>query len=303
MTKTETMERRLQQRLEAALGAAVTTASPLPVGFGLEGFRVALADGRRLAVKARPDRLKPRTAEAPPGRAPLEIEAFMLGELLRLSDLPVPAVHYAAPDLLAMDYIDTDGGPMSEAVERHAAALIANLHGVRGERFGYGRDTLIGPLAQTNRPSKRWVPFFAEQRLLAMAQAAHAEMRLSSGDLKRLERLAGRLDRYLSEPAYPSLLHGDLWSGNILAKGSRVAGFVDPALYFGHAEIELAFGTLFGTFGAAFFEAYGARRALEPGFHEIRKDIYNLYPRLVHLRLFGGAYLAGIREVLDRLGQ
>lgn len=80
------------------------------------------------------------------------------------------------------------------------------------------------------------------------------------------------------------------------------AGFIDPAISYGHPEIELAFTTLFGTFGRDFFEAYEARRPLEPGFHELRKDLYNLYPRLVHLRLFGRSYLGGIQKVLARLG-
>ena len=89
-----------------------------------------------------------------------------------------------------------------------------------------------------------------------MARAAEAEGALPAKLLIRLERLAERLPDYLTEPAHPSLLHGDLWTGNVLVRGDRVAGFVDPAIYYGHPEIELAFTTLFGTFGAAFFETY-----------------------------------------------
>ena len=80
----------------------------------------------------------------------------------------------------------------------------------------------------------------------------------------RLERLGERLEDYLTEPAHPSLLHGDLWTGNVLVRGDRIAGFVDPAIYCGHPEIELAFTTMFGTFGQAFFEAYEALSPLEP---------------------------------------
>ena len=84
--------------------------------------------------------------------------------------------------------------------------------------------------------------------------------------------------------------------------GGRIAGFVDPAIYCGQPEIELAFATLFGTFGKAFFEAYESLMPLEPGFHEVRADLYNLYPLLVHVRLFGSGYLAGIDGTLARLG-
>jgi fructosamine-3-kinase len=82
----------------------------------------------------------------------------------------------------------------------------------------------------------------------------------------------------------------------------RIAGLVDPAIYCGHPEIELAFATLFGTFGAGFFAAYADRLPLEPGFHEERREIYNLYPRLVHVRLFGSGYLAGIDATLRNSG-
>jgi len=284
----------LKTRLEEALGSPVVEAGSLPVGFGLTGLTLKLADGRRLAVKARQG-----AGDAKPS---LELEAYMLGELARLSDLPVPLVHHAEPDLLVMDFIAHDGGGITPSVERHAGELIARLHATRREGFGYARDTLIGPLAQPNPKSPRWVPFFRDQRLLFMARQAHEEGSLPSEMLHRIERLAGRIDDYLIEPPFPSLLHGDLWTGNVLVRGGRIAGFVDPAIYCGHPEIELAFATLFGTFGEAFFEAYEGQVKLEPGFHEERREIYNLYPRLVHVRLFGSGYLSGIEATLARLG-
>lgn len=284
----------LKTRLEAVLGSRVVEARPLPVGFGLTGADVRLADGRRLAVKARQG--------AGSGKPSLELEAYMLGELARHSGLPVPHVHYADPGLLVMDFIEHDGGGITPSVERHAGELIANLHAAQREGFGYERDTLIGPLAQPNPKSPRWVPFFRDQRLLFMARRAHEEGSLPAAVLGRIERLAERIDNYLVEPAFPSLLHGDLWTGNVLVRGDRIAGFVDPAIYCGHPEIELAFATLFGTFGEVFFEAYESLMPLEPGFHEVRRDIYNFYPLLVHVRLFGSGYLAGIDATLGRLG-
>lgn len=282
----------VKDRLEKALGSPVVASSPLPVGFGLVGLKIDLADGRTLAVKA-------RQATA---RGDLRLEAYMLGELLRHSELPVPTVRVAEPDLLVMDFIEADGGGITPAVERHAAELIARLHAMPRPTFGYARDTLIGPLPQPNPEARRWIPFFREHRLLAMARAAQAERRLSSKLLVRLEHLGDRLEDYLIEPSAPSLLHGDLWTGNMLVRGDRIAGFVDPAIYCGHPEIELAFTTMFGTFGAVFFDTYEALRPLEPGFHELRCAIYNLYPTLVHVRLFGSAYLASIERTLARVG-
>jgi fructosamine-3-kinase len=284
----------LKTRLEQALGSTVVETGSLPVGFGLAGLTLKLADGRRLAVKSRQD--------ASGGKPSLELEAFMLRELARLSDLPVPRVHHAEPDLLVMDFIDHDGGAITASVERHAAELIAALHATPRDSFGYARDTLIGPLLQPNPTYERWIPFFREVRLMFMAQNAYAEGSLPRLLFGRIERLASRLDEYLIEPAFPSLLHGDLWTGNVLVRQERIAGFVDPAIYCGHPEIELAFATLFGTFGNSFFAAYQESMPLEPGFHELRRDLYNLYPRLVHVRLFGASYLAGIDATLARLG-
>jgi fructosamine-3-kinase len=288
------MMQTLRTKLEAALGTRVVEARAMPVGFGLVGLEVRLADGRHLAVKAREgDRRR---------GGDLELEAFMLGELERLSALPVPHVHYADADLLVMDFIENDGGGISESVERHAGALIAQLHATPRERFGYERDTLIGPLHQPNPPADLWVPFFRDHRLLHMAREAHRDGSLPSALFARIERLAGRLGDYLVEPKHPSLLHGDLWTGNVLVREERIAGFVDPAIYRGHPEIELAFATMFGTFGAVFFEAYENILPLEPGFHKLRRDLYNLYPTLVHVRLFGSGYLGGLERILEKVG-
>jgi fructosamine-3-kinase len=282
----------LKNRLERVLGSRVEGLGPLPVGFGLTGHKVRLADGRTLAVKSRQRR----------GNASLEIEAYMLGELARHSELPVPFVHWAEPDLLVMDFIQNDGGSISSSVERHGAELLARLHATPRPAFGYRRDTLIGPLPQPNPEGPFWIPFFRDYRLLLMARAAHAEGKLPSQLLSRLEHLAERLENYLLEPAFPSLLHGDLWTGNVLVRGGRIAGLVDPAIYCGHPEIELAFTMMFGTFGHAFFDAYASLTSLEPGFHETRCGIYNLYPSLVHVRLFGAGYLAGIERTLAKIG-
>ena len=112
--------------------------------------------------------------------------------------------------------------------------------------------------------------------------------------------MAGRLGRWIDEPDQPGLIHGDCWGGNVLCRRGRVAAFIDPAIYYADPDMELAFGTLFATFGPAFFRRYQDIRPLRPGFFEARRDLYNLYPLLVHVRLFGGTYLTGVERVLDR---
>ncbi len=279
--------------LRTAIGADLIAAEPMPVGFGLSGLKGRLGDGRRVAIKA----------GTPPRPKHLPLEASMLTDLKRLSELPVPEVYHADETMLVMEWIDTDGGAITGSAERHAAELLAALHAKPFARFGYDHDTVIGPLPQPNPPSEHWLPFFRDQRLMAMARAALDEGVLPAPLFARLDRLAGRLGDYLAEPAHPSLVHGDIWDGNVLVRTGRIAAFIDPAIYCADREIELAFTTMFGTFGRSFFDAYESLLPLEPGFHETRVALYNLYPTLVHVRLFGASYLSRIDQALRRLGQ
>ncbi len=279
----------LREAVEAVAGAAVTGSASLRGGCIAEIYRIDLADGRRLVAKLGGT------------RGDLVLEGFMLAYLGRESRLPVPAVLSAEPDLLLMEYLETAGTTTPE-VERHAAELVADLHGIAGPYFGFARDTLIASLPQPNPPTESWLDFFRDHRLLHMGREATRAGRLPAPTLARLERFAGRLDRWLAEPARPALIHGDMWGGNVLCRDGRIAGFVDPAIHYADPEVELAFTTLFGTFGAAFFERYQEIRPLAPGFFEARRLIYNLYPLLVHTRLFGGRYPETVARVLERFG-
>jgi fructosamine-3-kinase len=279
----------LATQIEKALGRRPRRLSRMSGGCIAEIYRVDLADGETVVAKL--------------GREPgaLPTEAYMLRYLRTHSALPVPDVLHADDDLLVMSFID-GGDALDEAAERHAAELLAALHDITAPAYGLERDTLIGGLAQPNPQSTSWLAFFAEHRLVYMARQAQWAGRLPAATLRRVETLAGPHDRWLVEPARPSLIHGDMWGGNVLACGGRIAGFVDPALYYADPEIELAFSTLFSTFGRAFFERYEALRPLRPSFFEQRRDLYNLYPLLVHARLFGGAYAASVGRTLDRFG-
>jgi len=279
----------LAARIEAIVGVRPIRVSPLSGGCVGDVVRVDLADGRSLVAK---------TGGAGGG---LAIEGYMLAKLAELSELPVPRVCFADDTLLLMEHIEASGG-IDASAQAHAAELLAALHSVRGPAFGFERDTLIGGLHQPNPETARWLDFFRDHRLLHMGRQALAAGRLPARLMAHLEALAARLDRWIAEPAHPALLHGDMWTGNVLVRSGRVVGFIDPAIYFGDPEIELAFSTLFGTFGQPFFERYGALRPLGAGFFEARRDLYNLYPLLVHVRLFGGSYVGSVERTLARFG-
>lgn len=233
------------------------------------------------------------------GDANLPIEAFMLQYLNEHTRLPVPTVEFFSEKLLVMSYI-SGSSRFDPQAERHAAELLAELHNITSQTYGFLGDTLIGGLRQPNKPDGSWLSFFRDQRLMYMAQEATRSGRLPSSLFLRIESLCSHLENWLFEPESPSLVHGDVWTTNVLAAKGRIVGFLDPAIYFAHDEIELAFTTLFHTFGRDFYERYQSIRPPRPGFYEERRDLYNLYPLLVHVRLFGGAYISSLDHVLQR---
>jgi fructosamine-3-kinase len=274
--------------VEAALGNQPARITRLHGGMIAQAYHLWMPDGSSLVAKY-----------SPSGK--LDIEGFMLHYLAANSRLPVPTVRHQASDLLIMDFVP-GGSAFSPRAQLHAAECLADLHGITAASFGLERDTLIGGVHQPNPPAQEWIPFFREQRLLYMAGVAQEAGELPPDLYRRIEKLAGHLDRLLEEPDAPALLHGDVWTTNVLAEGDRITGFLDPAIYYGHPEIELAFITLFNTFGAPFFERYHALRPISPGFMEIRRHLYNLYPLLVHVRLFGGGYVSAVDQTLRRFG-
>lgn len=287
----------VQHSLEQALGAVLVAQEPLAGGCIAPVYRLHLEDGRDVVAKLAPG---DRTGDQGDGAAALVLEAFMLQSLAE-AGWPTPAVLFSSKDCLVLEFIAHDGRCGNDG-EKAAGEMLAALHGQRQPGFGFSRDTAIAGLPQANLLSDHWIPFFAEHRLIAMAREAEAAGTLDATDRRRVERLAAGIDRWLLEPEHPSLLHGDLWGGNILFDDGRVAALIDPACYWGHAEVELAFTTLFSTFGADFFAAYQRTRPLVDGFFEERRDLYNLYPLLVHTRLFDGHYRASVRRLLSRYG-
>ncbi|MGD8586600.1 MAG: fructosamine kinase family protein [Chloroflexota bacterium] len=281
---------RLGEQIAAALGADVTRIAPLSGGSVAQVYRVELVDGTRLVAK--------QDGQA---RGKLALEGQMLRYLKANSRLPVPDVLYNDDDLLLMAFVD-GRSQFDAGSRRHAAELLAELHAITADQYGFEYDTLIGGLHQPNPWSGSWLSFFRDQRLLSMGRQALDAGRLPATLLSRLERFAGQLERWLEEPERPSLIHGDAWTGNILAANGRITAFLDPAIYFADAEIELAFTTLFGTFGRRFFDRYQEIRPIRPGFMQRRKTIYNLYPLLVHVRLFGGSYVQSVSQSLSELG-
>jgi fructosamine-3-kinase len=224
------------------------------------------------------------------GGAATGTEAAMLRHLLAIG-IPVPAVEAEFDGVLLLEHVSNDG-LFSANAWSDIGAVVRRLHGHVGEHYGWPVDYGLGSVGLDNRPSSDWPQFWGEQRLLATAAVLDRPWR------DRVEGVLARLPELLPAQPTPALLHGDLWSGNILVAEGKLAALVDPACYYGHAEVDLAMLTLFGSPPEPFWESYGT---FAPDW-ELRRTVYQLFPALVHLRLFGAAYATMVDRMLGEAG-
>ncbi len=206
------------------------------------------------------------------------------------------SVSEAEKSFLLLEFL-TGGKRIRNFWEVFARELAAMHRSDVGDRYGFWEDNWIGDRKQENTLSDSWITFFRDSRLKPQFEAAGRYF--SSSDRMRIDRLMSHLDRYLTEPEKPSLVHGDLWAGNMITGNDGKGWLIDPAVYYGHPEVDIAMTQLFGGFSFQFYEAYREAGALDLGYHD-RRDLYNLYHLLNHLNIFGSGYLSSVRQVLKR---
>lgn len=175
---------------------------------------------------------------------------------------------------------------------------LAALHQVTEASFGLATDNYMGALPQHNEPTKDWSDFFRHRRLEPQVKRAMDSHLMDSQQARQFDRLYERLPAIFDQ-APPSLQHGDLWSGNFLCDEQEQPVLIDPAVYFGHRSIDLGMTTLFGGFDSAFYESYTCHASLAPNYRE-QWMVAKLYPLLIHLNLFGKAYLPDIIRTIER---
>lgn len=232
-----------------------------------------------------------------------EVEAKGL-ELLKSanSGLRIPSVaawqmqESGTPGFLLLEYINEGSGNSSDSFT--FGSQLAVLHNSKADNFGLSYNNYIGSLPQENGEYEDWNTFFAEKRINPQLKMAVDSGKLSQGLLANWKRLVNRLD-VLLPPTEPSLIHGDLWSGNYLFDEHGVAVLIDPAVYYGHPEMDLAFSKMFGGFSGAFYEGYESVSPLPGGFLD-RVPVYNMYPLLVHVNLFGGHYISQFERFIRK---
>lgn len=224
------------------------------------------------------------------GGPSVSAEAAMLRALAG-AGVKVPAVEAEYDAILLIDHVPNDA-VMSPNAWWEIGDAVARLHAAHGEAYGWPVDYALGTVALDNREGRDWVRFWGEQRLIAASSLLDRPWRA------RVEALARRLGELIPDDPPAAFLHGDLWAGNILVGGGRLAALIDPACYYGHAEVDLAMLCLFSTPPPEFWTAYGGR----PEGWEDRLPVYQLFPALVHFRLFGATYAPMVDRLLAATG-
>ncbi len=243
--------------------------------------------------------LKYNAADSFPGMC--EAEALGLKMLSKAGEIRIPGVICTGAggtySYILLEYIGS--ARRKSLFMDDFGRRLARLHKHTHASFGLDHDNYMGSLAQSNRSHEDWISFFIEERIEPQLMLASRQGYFSSTELSAFQKLGKRLETII--PKYPpSLIHGDLWGGNYMVDENGNPCLIDPAVNYGHREAEIAMTTLFGGFDAAFYSAYQEEFPMEAGWRN-RLAIYNLYPLLIHLNLFGSGYLGGILDVLRKL--
>jgi fructosamine-3-kinase len=181
------------------------------------------------------------------------------------------------------------------------AEALAHMHQHRFDFYGYEGDTTIGSFIQPNPKESSWGEFFAKHRVGYMAKKCLEEGRIEQRLYERVERFSEDIANSL-DSSYPTILHGDLWGGNVMNDGEKTI-LIDPAIYYGSYEYDIAFSTLFSSFSKRFYDAYAYYNPLDSEFWKSRVDILNSYALLVHIRAYGGGYVSQLDGTLKKFGK
>jgi fructosamine-3-kinase len=272
----------LKDDIESRIGDIVEDVGPVAGGCISNASRVEMRGGDTYFLK---------WGDNP---AMFEAEAQALEVMRATQTVRVPAV-IVLEDWLLTEWIEP--APLTSRAWEKLGGQLAEMHRHQVPQFGWQSHNYIGSLPQSNSWSDDWSGFWRDQRIIPQINGLGAEHR------RRVEHLLLHTSSELAagDDEGASLLHGDLWGGNIHGAKHGDPAIIDPSSYYGHREVDLAMAALFGGFDARFFDAYNASWPLGPG-HERRRLFYQLYYMLVHVNLFGGAYLSGTMSLVGKLG-
>jgi fructosamine-3-kinase len=281
------MQHALRQELTDALASKPTTFESVSGGCISEAYACHLADGRKVFVKTK-EGCDPRMFRA---------EARGLGWLAEAKCLPTPEVLAVGDAYLALSFVEA-AAPARDFDETFGAGL-ARLHQFGASQWGLEEDGFLATLTQDNQVTSEWSEFYVERRLRPLLRRAVDHSLVPTGWDKPFELLFAKMHELAGEDEKVARLHGDLWSGNVHSDHQGRPVLIDPAAYGGHREVDLAMLRLFGNPSAAFYRAYEEIWPLAAG-HQERIPLYQLYPLLAHVNLFGGSYIGSCERALQQ---
>jgi fructosamine-3-kinase len=278
------LARHLEGKLKELTGKAFSIDHCIPVSGGCINHAYCIASGSQKVF------LKYNRRDLFPGMFASEAAGLQLLRESRSVNVPhvLGTGEFGNDSYILLENIEP--GKMGKDYWEDAGRRLATLHRCSSEKYGLKQDNYIGTLRQSNKKYKDWIHFFLEERIKPFTDI------LISPDFEKMEETL----RAMIPAEMPALLHGDLWNGNVITGSQGQAFLIDPAVYYGHREMDLAMTKLFGGFPREFYEAYEEEYSLQPGFEE-RMELHNLYPLLVHARLFGGSYAGQANEILKNM--
>lgn len=281
----------LRRAVASRVGREIADVRPLSGGDIHAAYRVELAGGGVVFVKSSPGAPRGMFTEEARG-----LDWLRDAKVLRIPSVVAVADEEEAPRFLALEYLAP--GRAAARCDETLGHGLAALHRCGAPNFGFSHDNYVGSLPQSNRTHPTWAAFYREERILPLVRRAIDRRKLPATALASFDRLFGRMETLVGPAEPPSRLHGDLWGGNLHIDEHGNPCLIDPAVYGGHREIDLAMMQLFGGFGSRVFDAYREAWPLAEG-HEDRVPLYQLYPLLVHVNLFGGSYAAQTMRALE----
>ena len=288
------MRSEARQAIEEHFDCTITKASTVTGGDINESFEVTLSTGQAIFVKC--------NARAPATMFPAEAQG--LTWLDKAGALRIPKVLGCSKPtcsptsaFLALELLRP--APRCPNFAEKLGRGLAQLHQSHPPHFGLDHSNFIGSLSQSNQPASSWVEFYARERIEVQVRLGRNNGHFSSQDAQKFDTLCKRLENLVGPEESPARLHGDLWGGNLFVDDQGEPALIDPAVYGGHREMDLAMMRLFGGFPARAFDAYEEVYPLAPGCSE-RVPLYQLYPVLVHVNLFGGSYVSSAKAILAR---
>ena len=283
----------VQRKIETVLGMGITSTQRLTGGSISEAYSAHLADGQTVFIKTNP-RANPRmfTCEAQGLAWLAEPRAITIPAVIAVSDETSPG-----PQFLVLEWIAS--AERTANFDEQLGEQLATLHASFPNTFGLGYDNFIATLEQNNTPHESWADFYVTCRLEPQLQQAVDTAAAPRTWTNSFASLFSRMEDLVGPPEPPARLHGDLWSGNLHTDTQGNPCLIDPAVYGGHREIDLAMLNLFGDPGPRFLATYNECYPLESG-AEARVALYQLYPLLVHVILFGGHYVGSAEQALKQ---